>query len=365
MPSSHPVTKKSKKGKLYVVKAKKLKHTKVRIPRQSAPKVKKLARSGSPSPASSDEEDKTDPLDKITLFFDLDETLINSLTLYTKYTMAYKSYSTVGPHRHFVVSYKHDSADKEDEHALIYTRPYLNSLIEFLRKNKNHFNICIWTNGYYEYAKSIVSALFGEIIKPYIFLARDDKDYPAAGYIKDRDADYYKTSYVRVIYDVLTKKKYETQHYFDGSLVKDMEFLFTHPDFKDKINRNRTILIDDLPLNIAVNDSHNVLWVNPWNRNMYCDDTLKKLVDWLDKNKTVKSFNSIKLPNYAKSAPLNKIKSFNNPIDYVTNIEKHCQAQYKKVKAPALKKRVTKPHEVKLTKIKKAIARITKTKKST
>ena len=224
--------------------------------------------------------------------------------------------------------------------------------------------MCVWTNGHHTYAKAIIAALFGETFKPYIFLARDDMIYPAAGYIQDRDANNFKSTSARVIYDVLTKKKYETQNYLDGSLIKDMDFLFTHPDFKDRINSNRTILIDDLPLNIVVNDSHNVIWVNSWNYNMYCDDTLKKLVDWLDKNKAVKSFKNIKLPNYAKSALVNKLKSVTNPVDYVTNIEKHCQSQYKTVGPTPVKKRATKPREVKLTKIKRAIARISKTKKT-
>ena len=360
-----PATKKSKKGKLYVVKAKKLKHTKVRIPGQSIPKVKKHVRPVSPSPsASEDEDDKTDPLDKITLIFDLDETLIQATRLESKYSFTNDTYTTFGPHRYFLISYMYQD---KNTHALVYARPHLYELIEFIKKNMRYFNICIWTNGYYEYAKSIVSALFGELFEPYIFLARDDMTYPAEGYIQGRDSksNFYKTTTVRVIYDVLRKKKYETQNYLDGNLVKYMEFLFTHPDFKDKINKNRTILIDDLPLNIITNDSHNVIWVNSWNYNMYCDDTLIYLVNWLEKHKTVKTFKNIKLPNYATSSAINKLKSYNNPIDYVANIEKHCQAQYNRDRPIPVKKRTARHREVKLTKIKRAIARISKTKKST
>lgn len=351
------------KSKLIVVKVKKLKHTRVRPNRTRRVQKKSLS---VPSHRKFSGSTKMDnPANKITLFFDLDETLITSKELNKTLLDTPATYSTTGPHRHFLINYKYNTSyAQEDVNTLIYTRPYLDELIQFLIDNAKYFNICVWTNGHHTYASEIVKGLG---IKPYIFLARDNKETFAEGFIEGRDPKHFKKTYTRVIYNVNTHKTYDTTNYLNGNLVKDMDFLFTHPDFKDKINRNRTILIDDLPSNIIVNDSKNVIWVDEWSALAYCDDTLKKLRTWLEKHKAKQTFANVKLPNYARSSTLNKFKS-SDTLDIIPKMERQCMAKYKKP-AKSSRRLASKssrhgPHFTKLYRIKqKIVSQHSKTKR--
>lgn len=266
------------------------------------------------------------PEDKISIILDLDETLVaNTISNKTlSEADVFPQYSTTGPHTSFIIKYQYR---KLDEYVLFYARPHLSQFIDFLKHNQDYFNICIWTNSYYTYAKALVDAIFTPKFKPYLFLAREDIKFKPDGYVKGRDSKILIPS--RVIYDVHTRKKYKTESHINGGLVKNLDFLFTHPDFKDKFDRNRTILIDDLPDNIAINNSENVIWVSAWNKNVYCDDVLLKLIHWLNKHKTNKSFVNVKMPCYAKDSEFNKYIS-SHDLYTIPRIEKQCIAKYKK-----------------------------------
>jgi hypothetical protein len=355
---------KSKRVTLKVTKNKKLKSHHVRIPRH---KVSSFITGRRKLSGSSSAKLDIPVANKISLFFDLDATLVSSKDISKTLEDTGPTYSTTGPHRPFLINYKYDNKytkKVEDIHTLIYTRPLLAELLTFLDTNAKHFNICVWTTGHYLYAREIVKGLG---IKPYIFLARDDKEIRPEGFIEGRDPKYLEKAYTRVIYDVNTHKTYEPPNYLNGNLVKDMEFLFTHPDFKDKINRNRTILIDDLPSNILVNDSKNVIWVDEWSALAYCDDTLKKLRSWLEKHKNKQTFANVKMPNYSQMSTLNKLKS-SADLDMLSKIERRCTANYK-MPAKSSRRLATKSsrrasHFTKLHRLKrKILAQQSKTKK--
>ena len=63
--------------------------------------------------------------------------------------------------------------------------------------------------------------------------------------------------------------------------------------------------------------------------NFTCDDTLPKLLKWLDKHKQRKSFEKVKMPNYARDSKFDKVFTHNS-IEYATASQKVCDDFYKK-----------------------------------
>ena len=272
--------------------------------------------------------------DKITLIFDLDETFITRVD-----TSIYNPvYMSLGPHRMFTLNYtsKWDGMDYKNN-EIIAVRPGFNKFKSFLMNNLKYFNIGFWSTGDYNRVKAVVDVLFPELIankQVVILIGRDEKEYPVKGYIKARDSESvsWKIRNVysnRVFYDLLKHKYIKYDGYLNGSIIKNVDLLCDLPDYRDILHKKRTILIDDLPNNIIVNNTHNTIWVNEWRYNFTCDDTLSKLQKWLDKHKERKSFEKVKMPNYARNSKFDKVFK-GNYIENATASQKVCDAFYAK-----------------------------------
>ena len=271
--------------------------------------------------------------DKISLIFDLDETFITRIDsgLYAPV------HTSLGPHRLITINYKYTMGKHtSDETEIIAIRPGFVQFKQFLLSNLKHFNIGFWSTGIYTRVKAVVDTLFPELVKNKqvtVLIGRDDKDFPVNGYVKARDTgngNWFKDKFQnRVFYDLLTHKHLKFDGYLNGNIVKRVALLCDLPDYRDILHKKRTILVDDLTNNVIVNDSYNTIWVNEWGYNFTCDDTLPKLQKWLDKHKQRKSFEKVKMPNYARDSKFDKVFTHNS-IEYATASQKVCDDFYKK-----------------------------------
>jgi hypothetical protein len=279
--------------------------------------------------------------DKITLIFDLDETFITRINAY----MYQNNYMTLGPHRFSIIKYKYpykntDGKKQDDyETELIAIRPGFIEFKNFLLDNMSYFNIGFWSFSYHTRAKAIVDLLFPELNKNIsIFIGREEEKHMVKGYVKQRDMSHLKKSNTHAFYDVLKNKIIKLESHLNGNVVKRVDVLCDLPEYRDVLHKNRTILIDDLPENVIVNHPKNTIWVNIWNFNYTCDDTLKKLMKWLDKHKNMKSFTNIKMPNYAKNSIFNTIiVDKTNPLEKAVEIQKKCNLFYKELNRKSTK----------------------------
>lgn len=272
--------------------------------------------------------------DKITLLFDLDETFITRV----ENDLWSSTHMTTGPHKLITINYKSKFRTTTNDYTeIIAVRPGFLAFKQFLLANLKHFNIGFWSTGAHGRVKAVVNELFPELVRNKqvaVMIGRDDKEFPVKGYIKARDAvdsgeQHDATYYNRVFFDILANKQINFPGYLDGNIIKDVVALCEMPTYRDILHPRRTILIDDLPANIIVNDSHNTIWVTKWGYNFTCDDTLSKLQVWLDKHKHRKSFTKVKMPNYARNSQFNNIYTHNG-IEYATASQKVCDAIYKK-----------------------------------
>lgn len=272
--------------------------------------------------------------DKITLLFDLDETFIT----HVENNLWSSTHMTTGPHKLITISYKMKFRKNTNDYTeIIAVRPGFLKFKQFLLANLKHFNIGFWSTGAHTRVKVVVDTLFPELVRNkqvVVMICREDKEFPVKGYIKARDAadnydeqhaDTYST---RVFFDILDNKQINFPGYLDGNIIKDVVALCDLPAYRDILHPRRTILIDDLPANIIMNDSHNTIWVTKWGYNFTCDDTLSKLQVWLDKHKHRKSFTKVKMPNYARDSKFDKVFTHNS-IEYATASQKVCDAIYK------------------------------------
>ena len=272
--------------------------------------------------------------DKITLIFDLDETFVTRI----ENDLWSSTHMTTGPHKLITISYKHKFGTNTNDYTeIIAVRPGFLAFKQFLMANIKHFNIGFWSSGAHERVKALVTHLFPELVRNKqiaVMIGRDEKEFQVKGYIKARDAannykQHAETYFNRVFYDILANKQINFPGHLSGNIVKDVAKLCEMPAYRDILHPHRTILIDDLPSNIIVNDSHNTIWVSEWGFNFTCDDTLSKLGKWLDKHKHRKSFAKVKMPNYARQSPFNNIYT-RNSIEYATASQKVCDDFYKK-----------------------------------
>ena len=151
-----------------------------------------------------------------------------------------------------------------------------------------------------------------------------------------------KNSYGRLIkedifYDIIKNKKIHLKTY--DNISKDLNFLFTNEAYKDKFSKKNTLLIDDSIGHYAVNKGKNVILVNEFKSMIYCDNTLLKIEDWLNKNIVTSKKRSIdmykmNLPNYISSDPNSFMNKVNYPytheiddirLDTVNKINKECK----------------------------------------
>lgn len=228
---------------------------------------------------------------KPTIIFDIDQTLISSSdSIHTQPTsFEHKSVSYI-PH-----------GSTEPNHMTVDIRPGTRDILKCLYKNRSRFNIGFWSTGELEYVQAIVTMLLDEFdnFPVTILLARR---VLANGTYK--------------IIDAITNKLYDYT-FVRGVPAKNMQLLFQHPDFKNKFNKNATILIDDLPQNIIINKPNNVIKISGWVAKTYCD-ALTHLTRWLELNCDRKTFANLEMPILDKNSKFT-FRHCNNTSRKTTN----------------------------------------------
>lgn len=212
---------------------------------------------------------------KPTIIFDIDQTLISSTDVISNETT---------PFEHKLVSYT-PHARTELNHMTVHIRPGTRDILRCLYKNRNRFNIGFWSTGELEYVQAIVTMLLAEF-----------DNFPITILLARRvlvDGTYK-------IIDAITNKLYDYT-FVRGVPAKNMQLLFRHPDYKNKFNKNATILIDDLTQNIIINKPNNVIKISGWVAKTYCD-ALTHLTRWLELNCERRTFANLEMPILDKNS---------------------------------------------------------------
>ena len=207
---------------------------------------------------------------KPTIIFDIDQTLILSADA--------SGNNEITPFEHKLLSYI-PHASTEPNHMIVHIRPGTRDILRCLYKNRSRFNIGFWSTGELEYVKAIVAMLLAEF-----------DNFPITLLLARRvlaDGTYK-------IIDAITNKLYNYT-FVRGVPAKNMQLLFRHPDFKNKFNKNATILIDDLTQNIIINKPNNVIKISGWVAKTYCD-ALTHLTRWLELNCERRTFANLEMP---------------------------------------------------------------------
>lgn len=195
---------------------------------------------------------------KINLIFDIDETLIQA---YYNESGVMHSYDR----GEFIVGKLGNGKE-----YLIYLRPYLKKLLNFCYK---HFYVSFWTNGKKDHCLAVLNGILTkeQFKKTRIILARVDQNE---------------------VCECNTNKNYIINLH-NYQINKPLDYLWDHPDFNSHFKRNNTIIIDDNPINIAINQS-NSIFIYPWCRFDKNDRKLKSLIKLLKKHKKTTNVKDIK-----------------------------------------------------------------------
>ena len=270
-------------------------------------------------------------LKKNTIILDIDECLINS-------TMPYdNTYMTSGPHDSFLL---------EKTGMVSFRRPFLD---KFLRVVFDKYNVGFWTTGTKKYAMEVLKEILlsEEMDAVKFILAREDIkknksqnkgikvlltkfDKAHYSYWKDDKNPTLSVGYI----DVLKNKKFNIKvlKYESNILVKDLSYVFQHPEYSKFCNKNNTILIDDNPNHYQVNNGNNIIAIQPWNYKVWCDNKLEVLMDWLIKHH-IKNLGKCKLPNLLDRT-LPELYGFGKGNVKINTqlLENHCQNKVKSKK---------------------------------
>ena len=195
---------------------------------------------------------------KINIIFDIDETLIQA---YNNEGGVLTSFNRG--------DYAIGKLDSGREY-LIYKRPYLEKLMNFCYE---YFYVSFWTSGKKDHCSTVLKNILTEkqFKKTKIIVARSDQN------------EFYE----------FKSDKYYMINLHNNTIAKPLDYLWEHPDFSDTFNRNNTVIVDDNPLNIAINQ-HNSIFIYPWCRFDKRDRKLKELIKLLKKYKYASNIRDIK-----------------------------------------------------------------------
>ena len=223
-------------------------------------------------------------MDKLNIILDLDECLLYSILQDLKESnyKEYSSYQTklkkIG-FPSFFFKYKFDGA-KSDEYSLTVTRPHLQEFITYLFK---HYNVSVWSNGYYTYVDKICDIIFTKSQRNKLKIIFGSTEL--------------------TVYDIKNKKEvYNYAKY--NKRVKDLSHLFKTKPYSTIFNKDNTILIDDSQYHLDYN-KHNVLNIKHWLFYEQDDIILLKVIDYLKSS----NINTAKLPRITHSKKQTKKKN--------------------------------------------------------
>ena len=302
-------------------------------------------------------------LKKNTIILDIDECLINSTIDYDN------NYMTSGPHDLFVV---------EKFNYIVFKRPYL---AKFLREVFKKYNVGFWTTGAKDYAMTILKKILldEEMDSVKFILARENTksnqkknkqgmkvplnkfDKIHYNYWKNDKNPHLSVGYI----DILKNEKFKIKVFKHGNniLVKDLDYVFKHPEYSKFCNKNNTILIDDNPNHYQVNNGNNIIAIQPWSHKVWCDDKLNVLMDWLNKHHN-KNLGKCKLPNLLDRT-LPEMYGFGKGSGKLNTqlLENHCQEKVKS-KNKTKTKKISKSNKS-INKSSKSVKKANNTKKLT
>ena len=207
-------------------------------------------------------------MDKLNIILDLDECLLHSILQDLKESnyKEYASYQTkmkkVG-FPSFFFKYKFDGA-KSDEYSLTFTRPHLQEFITYLFK---HYNVSVWSNGYYTYVDKICDIIFTKSQRNKLKIIFGSRDLSP-------------TVHVVYVYDIKNKKEVYNYAKYNNKRVKDLSHLFKTKPYSTIFNKDNTILIDDSQYHLDYN-KYNVLNIKHWLFYEKDDIILLKVIDYL------------------------------------------------------------------------------------
>ena len=220
---------------------------------------------------------------KLNIILDLDECLLHSFTGDVR-EENYKTFSSYKKQlkqqgfEFYSFKYKFDRA-KKDSYSLTFIRPHLQTLITYLFK---HYNVSVWSNGYYTYVDKICDIIFTKSQRKKLKIIFGSSQLINKNYI---------------VYDIKNKKEvYDFAKY--NKSVKDLSHLFKTKPYSTIFNKDNTILIDDSQNHLDYN-KHNVLKIHHWLFYEQDDTTLLKIIDFL-KSPNIKT-NKLPILNKFKS----------------------------------------------------------------
>ena len=233
---------------------------------------------------------------------DIDETLIQTLS----FEFTYEKEQKIHPYNNGDVVIINSPKTKS---SITYLRPSLYKFLDYCYKN---FIVSFWTSGTHNYCKAILDNI----------LTKKQLEQTSFMFAKFNDNQ---------IIDIKNKKKFKIDK-FNGKICKPLDFLFTNINYKDKFNINNTIIVDDNPVNIAINQRNSIL-IYPWCRFDINDDKLLKLIEIMKKNKNITNIREL---NYEPKKLIET--AFPNENAHECRFSNH----YKDIHKKYLKKRKTK-----------------------
>ena len=232
---------------------------------------------------------------KLNIILDLDECLLHSITDSVKEDN-YKNF----PHykkilqekefdpQMFKFKYVVNWIKKLNYYSLTFIRPHLQTLITYLFK---HYNVSVWSNGYYTYVDKICDIIFTKSQRKQLKII-----FGCRGILNNNN----------FVYDIKNKKKvYKFEKH--NNWIKDLSHLFNNKPYSTIFNKDNTILIDNSIEHLKYN-KNNVLNVKDWLFYEQDDTTLLKIIDFL-KSPNIKTNKLPILSNFKKKKSKTKSKT--------------------------------------------------------
>lgn len=222
---------------------------------------------------------KNNKNNKMNIILDLDECCVNCVEI-SKYNYDnFNEYKSELKKRGYNVEKIIIKRKNEEDHYLVFIRPYLQQFINYLFKK---YNVSVWSNGDYHYVNEICNIIFTkeQKIKLHYILAR-------------KYSKKFKFIPTVIVYDTNRKKKlYDLRQ---KKWIKDLSYLFKNKPYSNLFNKENTILIDNLKAHLDFNKT-NIIHVKDWYFYDYKDTILIDIMNYFKKNKT--KINPYKLKHF-------------------------------------------------------------------